>query len=118
MRASEFEPGFIVIETGRTPEASLMAGGAILRFAREGAELTEMNVFVAFGALPRSLPVNNTFETDGGDRGFMALVARNAPMGSRQVETRRGVIERRHIMPRAYDVAGFAACFPVCAILS
>ena len=44
--ATEFESGFVVIEAGRTPEASLMAGGAILRLAREGAKLTEVNVFV------------------------------------------------------------------------
>lgn len=47
VRAPEFEFGLIMIEAGRTPQAGIVACGAILRFARQRLELPEVDVFVA-----------------------------------------------------------------------
>ena len=59
MRASELESGFVVIEAGRTPEASLVAGGTVCGFAGEGFELPEVNVLVALGTFVRRVPIDH-----------------------------------------------------------
>lgn len=61
VRAPEFEIGLVVVEAGRTPESGVVARRAVLGFARQPAELAEVNVFVAVGTLAeRSVAVDDS----------------------------------------------------------
>lgn len=64
VRAAELKLGFVVIEAGRTPQAGIVARGAILGFARKGAELAEVYVFVTIRALlENGIAIDDPFES-------------------------------------------------------
>lgn len=117
VRASEFESGFIVIEAGRTPEASLVASGAIAGFPREGAKLANVDVFVAPGTLSGRFSIADPLQSRRDGSGAMALIAGNAFVGTGQGEAGCGMIERLNITPRTHGVARFAARSPLCPVL-
>ena len=112
VRAAELEFGFVVIEAGRTPQACIVARGAILGFTRQRAELADVDVFVAFRALlENGIAIDDAFEPHRRGRRAVALIAWYALVGAGQREAGRGVVERRKFMPRTHDVADFAAHF-------
>jgi len=83
VRAAELEFGFVVIEAGRTPQACIVARGAILGFTRQRAELADVDVFVAFRALlENGIAIDDAFEPHRRGRRAVALIAWYALVGA------------------------------------
>lgn len=112
VRAAELEPGLIVIEAGRMPDASLVAGCAIAGLTRESAELAEVDVLMALGTFAGRVPIHDALQPSGGGCGTMALVTVHALVSSGQGEAGRGMVEALDIPPRAHCVTGLASCLP------